>query len=209
MRLRAAIYDAALLHLTERWYRAVLARLPPGARVLDVGIGTAGALARNAALVKQQGLRITGLDVDPDYVRAAIERVRQASLLDHVDVRHEPLAAHQGGPYDAVYFSGSFMLMPDPELALRQVEDLLTPAGQVFFTQTLQKRRSPLLEWLKPRLAGFTTVDFGAVSYADAFFERLDRGGWQVVEHTSLGAVPSSAHRLVSATPPERAAPGP
>ena len=51
VRLRARIYDAAIVHMTAAWYRAVLERQPPGCRLLDVGIGTGSALLANAAFV--------------------------------------------------------------------------------------------------------------------------------------------------------------
>jgi len=184
----------------------VLGRLSPGARILDVGVGTGGALSRNASLVSRQGLRVTGIDVDHDYVQAAREAVRRAGLVELVDVRHEPLDHHAGGPYDAVYFSASFMLMPEPGLALRQARALLTPSGEVFFTQTLQRYRSRLMEWIKPRLAQVTTIDFGRVSYEDEFFGRLERDGWEVVEDVRLRGGISWSHRLVVAKP-RRSAP--
>jgi SAM-dependent methyltransferase len=199
--LRAAIYDAAVLHLTEGWYRAVLGRLSPGARILDVGIGTAGALARNAKLVAEQRLRVTGIDIDLDYVQAAREAVDRAALGEHVHVRHEPLEHHAGGRYDAIYFSGSFMLMPEPELALRQARGMLTASGKVFFTQSLQGCRSQLLEWIKPRLAQVTTIDFGRVSYEDEFFARLHDGGYGIVEDVRLRGVLGWSQRLVVAKP--------
>jgi hypothetical protein len=103
-------------------------------------------------------------------------------LTGHVEVRLEPIQAHQGGPYDAAYFSGSFMLMPDPDAVLRHVRERLTEGGRVFFTQTFQRKRSPMLEWIKPRLRRVTTVDFGQVSYEASFFEQLKAGGWEVIE---------------------------
>ena len=45
-------------------------RLPDGARVLDVGIGTGAALARCSDLVRAKGLHIVGLDIDPDTADA-------------------------------------------------------------------------------------------------------------------------------------------
>ena len=52
------IYDVIIIHMTEKWYAAVLARLPKGARVLDVGIGTATALVgrkgQNATVVVEK-----------------------------------------------------------------------------------------------------------------------------------------------------------
>jgi hypothetical protein len=37
---RPAIYDLLIVHMTRRWYRAVLTRVEPGSSILDVGIGT-------------------------------------------------------------------------------------------------------------------------------------------------------------------------
>ena len=62
--MRSFIYDPLILRLTPRWYAEVLKRVPEGAAVLDVGIGTAGALLANADLVKCKRLRITGIDID-------------------------------------------------------------------------------------------------------------------------------------------------
>ena len=45
-------------------------------------------------------------------------QIHQQSVYDHV-----------GGPYDAVYFSGSFMLLPDPTACLERLKTQLTPAG--------------------------------------------------------------------------------
>lgn len=55
MSIRSRIYDWFLLPLTSRWYGEVLKRLSPGARLLDIGIGTGGALAKHAELLKSRG----------------------------------------------------------------------------------------------------------------------------------------------------------
>ena len=62
--VRAWIYDRAILSLTAGWYAEVLGRVPERARLLDVGIGTGGALVANADLVRSRRLRIHGIDVD-------------------------------------------------------------------------------------------------------------------------------------------------
>ena len=80
------IYDVVILNMTEVWYRSVLSRLDDGSAVLDVGIGTGGALCRCADLVRAKNLRIIGLDYDAAYVDAAKQNVVDSGLKDQVRV---------------------------------------------------------------------------------------------------------------------------
>ena len=176
-RIRARVYDAAIVGMTAAWYRAVLTRLPPGCRILDVGIGTGSALLANADLLVSRRLRVTGLDIDRAYATACAREVARRGLDDHVETRLESVYRHQGGPYGAAYWSGSFMLLPDPPGALRHVGKLLAPGGHMYFTQTFEHERSRALEMLKPLLRMVTTIDFGRVTYEAAFRAALIDGG--------------------------------
>ena len=195
--MRAFIYDATFRRLTIKWYAAVLERLEPGSRLLDVGVGTAGALIANAALIKARKLRVTGVDIDEGYVRSARKKVHDKHLDDHVEIVLQSIYDFQGGPYDAVYFSASFMLLPDPQRALRHVQELLTPSGRVFFTQTFENKRSPLMEKAKPLLKKVTTIDFGQVTYLDEFEQTLQESGVDIQDVTDLKRGKSRTYRLV------------
>ena len=199
--LRARLYDAALLRWTIPWYGAVLGRILPGGRVLDVGIGTAGALVAQRALLAQRRLRVVGLDIDRDYVTRAEEVIAGSGLEQSVEVRAESFYDHCGGPYDAIYFSGSFMILPDPRGALSHARTLLPPTGRLYFTQTFERRRSPLLEAIKPRLARITTIDFGRASYFDEFEQTLGAAGWTIEEKVRLGGHTGRGAFLVVAGP--------
>lgn len=199
--MRALIYDAALLPLTGRWYRAVLERLPTGARLLDVGVGTAGALCRNADLVRNRDLRVLGIDIDADYVAHANRSVRKAGLAERVEIRLQSVYDCHDRPFDAVYFSASFMLLPDPSAALRQVMDQLGPDGRVYFTQTFQERTSPLLERAKPLLKRVTTIDFGKVTYEADFRATTAATGMELLEMVELGRTGSRSYRLAVGRP--------
>ena len=201
MGIRSWIYDRALLPLTTGWYRAVLDRLEPRSRLLDVGIGTAGALVGNAALVKERDLHVTGVDIDADYIRQAQVHVADAGLQDRVRAELKSIYDFDEKGYDAAYFSASFMLMPDPEKALRHVMSLLNPGGRVFFTQTFQEKRSPLTERFKPMLKTLTTVDFGQVTYEADFLAVVEKGGLTVLENERLGGRPAWSYRLVVGRP--------
>lgn len=194
--MRAMIYDAALLPLTSRWYRAVLERLPQGARLLDIGVGTAGALCRNADLVRNRELSVLGIDIDADYVSKAERAVRKAALAERVEIRLQSVYDCTDGPFDAAYFSASFMLLPDPAAALSQILGQLTPDGRVYFTQTFQERPSPLMERAKPLLKKLTTIDFGTVTYEADFRETTARGGLELLELVELGRTGSRSYRM-------------
>lgn len=185
-RLRAGIYDAAIAQMTARWYGAVLERLPASCRLLDVGIGTGRALLANAHLLASRDLRVTGIDIDGDYVARCRRAVAASPVADRVGVRLESVYDHRGGPYDAVYFGASFMLLPEPVRALRHVQDLLGQDGRLYFTQTFEHRRSRAIEVLKPMLRLLTTIDFGRVTYELDFRRALRDGGVAIEEFVPL-----------------------
>lgn len=199
--MRGWIYDTAIKRLTSGWYREVLERLPQNARLLDVGIGTAGALLENRDLVREKNLRITGVDIDRDYVGRARKRVFKTDMVEHVDVLLESIYDHSGGPYDAVYFAASFMLMPDPARALRHVSTLLAPESRVYFTQTFEEKPSKWVEKTKPLLKKVTTIDFGTVTYEQQFLDVLDQANVEVVELTTMGRQGRRTFRLAVTRP--------
>jgi ubiquinone/menaquinone biosynthesis C-methylase UbiE len=184
--VRGWLYDRLVTGLTTGWYREVIARLPDGARVLDVGIGTGGAVARCAGLVRAKDLRITGVDIDHDYLARCAQVLSRAGLAEHVTPRLASVYDHRGGPYDAVYFSASLMLLPDPVGAITWVAGQLAPDGQLFFTQTFEHRRSTLAEKIKPMIRHLTTIQFGRVTYEDDFRRVLDEAGVELVEFVTL-----------------------
>ncbi len=195
--MRALIYDLTFRRLTTDWYQAVLSRLEPGDRLLDVGIGTGGALVGNAALVHERDLRITGVDIDPSYVRRARKNVEKAGLSERVTVLLESIYDHADAEYDAAYFSASFMLLPDPVAALHQVTGLLAPGGKLFFTQTFENQRSVLVEKTKPLLKAVTTIDFGQVTYLEDFQRTLSQGGVGITDAVDLKVGKSRTFRLI------------
>lgn len=203
--IRSAIYDTLILRLTSRWYAEVLRRVPEGAALLDVGIGTAGALLANADAVAKKRLRVVGVDVDADYVARARRRIGSSPLAQLAEVRLESVYDHHSGPYDAVYFSGSFMLLPEPERALRHCRALLNPGGRIFFTQTIQKRPARWLEILKPMLKRVTSIDFGRVTYEADFRAQIAAAGLELEEFTTLSEHGSRASCIAVARPAEPA----
>lgn len=119
--------------MTAQWYKGVLSRLDENSSLLDVGIGTGAALVRNKGLVAQKKLRVVGVDYDADYVRRCAALFGEHGMQGSCAVVHQSFYDFKGLPpaaaisassgqsdsaeaetkFDAVYFSGSLMIMPD------------------------------------------------------------------------------------------------
>ncbi|SHJ98362.1 Methyltransferase domain-containing protein [Pseudonocardia thermophila] len=199
--VRGWLYDTFVAGLTAQWYRVVLDRLPDGARMLDVGIGTGAALARCAETVERKDLHVVGLDIDPDYLQRCRRELARAGLAHRVKPLLQSVYDHAGGPYDAVYFSASLMLLPDPAGAIAHVARLLAPGGRVYATQTFHHRRSRLLEWGKPVLRHVTTIDFGHVTYEPEFRAAFAAAGVPLVELSVIRGGRFQSYRLAVAEP--------
>lgn len=203
----ANVYDFLIVHMTRRWYAAVLERLDDGSRVLDIGIGTATALARNRELVLQKGVRFVGIDYERRYVTKAQQVVAKAGLESLVTVHclsiyHPQLRNALAGKaaFDAAYFSGSLTLMPDPPAALKVAAMMLKPGGVVYVTQTFQNRPAPVMTWLKPLLRRFTSVDFGRLTYLTEVQKIAAAAGMEILEDAPVpGSIDNSSQtaRLV------------
>jgi SAM-dependent methyltransferase len=199
--VRAWLYDRILMGLTSGWYREVLTRLPAGASLLDVGIGTGSAIAHNARLIRAKNIHILGLDIDRDYLSRCEKVLSRNDLLNHVTPCLTSVYDHCGGPYDAVYFSASFMLLPDPVGAIKHVSSQLAPGGWILFTQTFHHEKSLLIEKVKPMLHYFTTIHFGRVTYEDDFREILSESGLELLEFFTMGSTRHTSYRLAVARP--------
>jgi SAM-dependent methyltransferase len=197
--LRGWLYDRLVAGMTTDWYREVLVRLPDGARLLDVGIGTGAALARCADVVRAKRLDVVGLDIDADYLERCRTEMANADLTAQVAPVLSSVYDHEGGPYDAAYFSASLMLLPDPVAAIAHVAAQLTPEGRVFATQTFHHRRSALLERAKPLVRHFTTIEFGRVTYEDDFRRAFADAGVELMELTTMSGTRRSSYRLAVA----------
>jgi len=216
-RAKSFVYDAMILRMTETWYRAVLERLDDGSVVLDVGIGTGGALLRCVDLIKAKDLKIVGIDIDAAYVAAGKVSIEEAGLSDRVSIdevnvydgreRMLELATKLGAAensdgqfVDAVYFSGSFSLLPDPVKALQIVskyakgsDEKGSEKGTVYITQTYQRRTPFFLPYIKPLLKYATTIDFGQLVKEEEILHTLKESGLELVKHEVIpGSVDNS-----------------
>jgi SAM-dependent methyltransferase len=119
-------YEQAFGHQPER--RAALdwliARLPAGARVLDIGSGTG---RPTAEILTQAGHAVTGIDVSATMIDIARRQVPGARF-EQVDVRD---FVSEDASWDAVCAFFSLLQMPrrDLDATLRRIAGWLAPGG--------------------------------------------------------------------------------
>jgi ubiquinone/menaquinone biosynthesis C-methylase UbiE len=119
--LDAAEAMPAAARLRARSYE--LLRLPPGATVIDVGCGTARAVAELAELAAHA----IGVDLDEAMLAAARRRFPDVDVRA-ADVTELPLGDGQAHGYraDKVYH-----VLPDPHAALAEARRVLVPGGRI------------------------------------------------------------------------------
>jgi ubiquinone/menaquinone biosynthesis C-methylase UbiE len=179
-----------------------LSALPEGSRLLDVGVGTGSSLLSNADLVRSRSMTVEGIDINTSYLKACQEKIEETGVSDLISVREQSVYdLDPEDKYDAVYFSASFMLLPNQQEALRVVKACLKPGGHVCFTQTFETKRARLMELIKPLMYLFTSVHFGVVTYEGPFIEQLEGEGFEVVRNEVLRRQGPREMRAVMATP--------
>jgi SAM-dependent methyltransferase len=103
--------------------QAVLARVPAGARVLEIGAHT-GFFSQ---ALRERGCTVTALEVDP---RAATRAAAHADRLVVGDVEDPAVRARLGGPFDVVLLMHVLEHLVDPWSVLRAMREVVDDAGR-------------------------------------------------------------------------------
>ena len=133
--------------------------LKPGARLVEVGCGT----ARNLVKIAQRypEAELFGLDASQEMLKSAAENIRRAGLKSGIKLAHgyaenlSPAMFGETAPFDACLFSYSLSMIPDWKLALEAASANLAADGRVHvvdFGDLEGLGRIPrrlLLSWLK------------------------------------------------------------
>lgn len=184
--IRSYIYNKIIFPLTKLCYQEVLSRLPEGSHLLDVGIGTGKALCGNQSIIVKNNLKITGIDIDTAYLKSCQKLIIENQLQNFIILKELSFYDEQKTGYDAIYFSSSFMLLPDQRAALLKAKELLSPNGKIYFTQILHSKKNRFIEIIKPKLIYLTSIDFGKITYEKDFFQLIADANLQVIEYKSI-----------------------
>jgi ubiquinone/menaquinone biosynthesis C-methylase UbiE len=139
-------YDLGIRLLTlgrlDQAYDRLAGQIERGQQVLDIGCGT-GALTLRAA---QRGAKVKGIDISPQMLEIAAQRVKSAGLtasVELVEMGVAELDAEEAQRYDAVTSGLCLSELSEDEVryTLKQVARILRPGGLLLIGDEIRPRR--------------------------------------------------------------------
>jgi demethylmenaquinone methyltransferase/2-methoxy-6-polyprenyl-1,4-benzoquinol methylase len=120
---------------------AVAREIPPGARVLEIGCGT----AELASMIVSRGASVTAFDPNPVMVEVARERGLREGIQSRLTLRHmgvEGMDGFASAHYDAVVSTLVLSELSDQErrFALKHAKRVLKPGGMIVIADEVVPR---------------------------------------------------------------------
>lgn len=158
-------YQRYIYDFTRKYYLFGRDRLidelapKPGARIVEIGCGTARNLIRIAA--RHPDTRLFGLDASEAMLDTAARAIRRAGLEDRIALAQgyaevlAPAIYGLGEPFDEAIFPYSLSMIPDWKQAIRAAGSSLSPAGRIHIVDFgdlagfASPLRASLLAWLR------------------------------------------------------------
>ncbi len=123
-------------------------------RVLEVGVGTGLSLPHY-----RSDLEVTGIDLSPEMLEKAEERVQNKNLA-HVDDLLVMDASKLDFPYnsfDTVVAMFVMTVVPDPEAVMKELQRVCVPGGEVLLVNHFSTDRG-IRGWVERKMAAFKST---------------------------------------------------
>ncbi len=179
------LYHAYLEPAFEPWAHALLDKLGPAGRMLDLACGT-GLLSRTA-VARNEMTRIEAVDVAPPMIDKARALSSAAAGKTTFTVAGAEVLPFEDGAFDCSVCQQGLQFFPDKLAALREVRRVLRPGARAAFsTWCYAKDGNPVFEAFEDIIArelGDDLVPFGPLSFGDkGEIARLaDEAGFTIV----------------------------
>jgi ubiquinone/menaquinone biosynthesis C-methylase UbiE len=179
----------------DKAYDRLASHIEQGQQVLDLGCGT-GALTLRAA---QRGAMVKGVDINPQMLEMAGERVRERGLGQNVELVEMGVAELDGEEaqrYDAVMSGLCFSELSKDEVAytLKEVARILRPGGLLLIADEIKPQGliKRMIHWLiRVPLSAFTYAITQQKTHAISNLSKELTGAGLLVVSTQLSSLGS------------------
>jgi SAM-dependent methyltransferase len=168
--------------------------LQPGERVLDIGSGIGGPARWFAA---KFAVRVTGVDLTPEFCAAAEALNAAAGLADRVTILNGSALALPApdGAFDAAYSQNVIMNIADKQQFYREAFRALRPGGRL----ALSNLCAGLLGEPYFPVPWATTRDTSFLATPDSMRSDLVAAGFEIADFRDITAATRDAQRLTRA----------
>ena len=131
------------------------ARVPEGARVLEVGVGTGINLS-----YYPRAARVTAIDISERMLKRAKARADRLGVTVELSLMDAQRLTFDDASFDSVVATFVFCSVPDPVAGLREAGRVLRPGGQLLLLEHVRSENpvaGKVMDWLNPlvvRLSG-------------------------------------------------------
>jgi phosphatidylethanolamine/phosphatidyl-N-methylethanolamine N-methyltransferase len=150
----APVYDSTFGLIANRGRRTAVQLINQrrGGRVLEVGVGTGLSLPHYAPYLK-----ITGIDLSPEMLAKASERVqkqdlRQVEALREMDAAHLDFADNA---FDIVVAMYVMTVVPNPERVMQELERVCAPGGEVMIVNHFSQDHG-MRGWVERKMSPYS-----------------------------------------------------
>jgi len=178
--------DTNYILSTPNLLNKVITNFPPNTKILDLGCGNGICYNHKDTInyIKKNNLQITGIDIDPIYIKFCKQRIIDNKLESNVIILLQDVFEYQTlDKFDYIIFSESAPLMSQTFLCkiTNYVSDnLLKRKGKMIFINNLLENPSIMVKFFKPLLKYIIWTDFGRVLKKKEFEEIADSLGKKI-----------------------------
>ena len=123
-------------------------------RVLEVGVGTGLSLPHY-----RPDLEITGIDLSPEMLEKAQERVQNKNLthVDDLQVMDASKLDFPDNSFDTVVAMFVMTVVPDPDAVMKELQRVCVPGGEVLLVNHFSTDEG-MRGWLEQKMASFKST---------------------------------------------------
>jgi len=179
---QAAIYDLFETPSEfgwRRWRPRLWGRIPPGSRVLEVGVGTGKNIRWHTPEVS-----ITAVDFSPKMLARAVSQSRQHDPSPGLALMDAQALGFADESFDVAVATCVFCSVPDPIRGLQEVRRILRPGGQLLLLEHVRSGL-PVVGRVMD-LCNPVTVGLQGVNINRDTVENVKRAGFRIQEIEDL-----------------------